>query len=91
MKAGRPLCLVGGRVVCPASGLDHPANVMVADRVIVGVGDAPPPADAEVIDCAGLVVAPGLVDAGVFRADARGPAQRRRTGLYYRAGWTRRG
>lgn len=71
MKVGRPLCLVGGRVVCPASGLDGFANVMVADRVIVGVGDAPPPADADVIDCAGLVVAPGLVDAGVFRADAR--------------------
>lgn len=67
----RPLCLTGGRVVCPATGHDGVANVMVAGRVILGVGDAPPPADAEIVDCSGLVVAPGLVDAGVFRADAR--------------------
>ncbi|WP_416908488.1 MAG: dihydroorotase [Polymorphobacter sp.] len=71
MKAPRPLCLTGGRVICPASGHDGVANVMLAERLVVGVGDAPPPADADVIDCSGLVVAPGLVDAGVFRADAQ--------------------
>lgn len=71
MRTGRPLCLVGGRVICPAGGHDAIANVMLADRVILGVGDAPPPAGVETIDCSGLVVAPGLVDAGVFRADAQ--------------------
>jgi dihydroorotase len=60
---------VGGRVVCPASGQDGVANVMLAGRQVLGVGDQPPPADAQLIDCSGLVVAPGLVDAGVFRAD----------------------
>jgi dihydroorotase len=66
-----PLCLVGARVVCPATGHDRRANLLIENRLIAGVGDQPPPAHAEVIDCAGLVAAPGLVDAGVFRADAR--------------------
>ncbi len=69
--APRPLCLSGGRVICPATGHDGVANLMIADRQVIGQGDAPPPSHADTIDCAGLVVAPGLVDAGVFRADAR--------------------
>jgi dihydroorotase len=65
------LCLVGGRVVCPVSGTDRVANVLVENRLITGVGDQPSPSHADAIDCRGLVVAPGLVDAGIFQADAR--------------------
>ncbi len=66
-----PLYLKGGRVVCPATGHDAVANVLLADRVVIGIGDAPPPADAEVVECAGRVVAPGLIDCGVFRAEPK--------------------
>jgi dihydroorotase len=63
------LAIIGGRVIDPASGFDAVANVILRDRVVVHIGSEAPPADAEVIDATGLVVAPGLIDAGVFRAD----------------------
>jgi dihydroorotase len=63
------LAIINGRVIDPASGHDAIANVIIRDRVIAAIGPGAPPADAEIIDAAGLVVAPGLIDAGVFRAD----------------------
>ena len=68
--APRPVALVGGRVICPASGIDRIANVYLDDRKVAGIGDAEPPSHAQVIDASGLVVAPGIVDACVFRAHA---------------------
>ena len=44
-------------------------TVVVRDRLIENVGGAVP-ADARVIDCTGRQLAPGLIDAGVFAADA---------------------
>jgi dihydroorotase len=67
----KPLAFTGARVIDPATGFDAVANVLLRDRVLAGVGDAPPPSDAEVIDAQGLVLAPGLIDAGVFRAEPR--------------------
>ena len=67
----KPLAIKGARVVDPASGTDAVANVLVRDRVIAGIGNHAPPGDAEIIDGRGLVLAPGLIDAGVFRADAQ--------------------
>ena len=43
--------------------------VVVRDRIIDSIG-GPVPVDARVIDCAGKHLAPGLIDAGVFAADA---------------------
>lgn len=54
--------LRGGRVVDPASGTDGTADVLVEDSLIAEVGEAISPGGAEVLDCDGLVVAPGLVD-----------------------------
>jgi dihydroorotase len=65
----RPLAFTGARVVDPATSHDGPATVVVRDRVIVGVGQGEVPSDAERIDASGLVLAPGLIDAGVFKAD----------------------
>ncbi len=65
----RPVAITGGRVIDPASGHDAVATVVIRDRVVTALGAAPPPADAEIIDATGLIVAPGLIDAGVFRAD----------------------
>ena len=65
------LAITGARVIDPASGHDAVATILVRDRVIAGLGDVAIPADAETIDGSGLVLAPGLIDAGVFRADPR--------------------
>ena len=56
----------GARLVDPASGLDAPGGVLSEGTTIVDVGAglfaAGTPADATVVDCRGLVLAPGLVD-----------------------------
>jgi dihydroorotase len=52
----------GARVVDPTAGRDEVADVRVADGVIVEVGTGLGRASAEVLDCDGLVLAPGLVD-----------------------------
>ena len=64
------IALTGGRVICPASGHDGIATVLLRDRKVAGIGHSEPPSDATVIDVSGLVVAPGIIDCGVFRADA---------------------
>ncbi|MCX7901978.1 MAG: dihydroorotase [Burkholderiaceae bacterium] len=57
------LAIRGGRVIDPASGLDAVADLYVADGRIAAIGAAPPGFVAErVLDAAGLIVAPGLVD-----------------------------
>ena len=66
----RPIAFIGARIVDPASGFDGVANLLVRDRVIAGIGPEAPPADAEIVDATGRILAPGLIDAGVFRADA---------------------
>ncbi len=58
------------RVVDPSRDLDATGSVFVADRRIVAAGPeadkAARPSGAEVIDCHGAIVAPGLVDMRVF-------------------------
>lgn len=53
------LRFVGARVVDPVADTDEIRDVVVTDGVIAGT-DAH--ADAETIDCGGLILAPGLVD-----------------------------
>ncbi len=58
------LILTGGRVIDPANQLDQIADVVVGDGRILAVGpdlagDHP---GAGVVDAAGLVVTPGLID-----------------------------
>jgi dihydroorotase len=69
MMATAPIALTGARVICPATGHDGIATIMLKDRKVAGIGHAEPPSDATVIDARGLVVAPGIIDAGVFKAD----------------------
>jgi dihydroorotase len=57
------ILIKNGRLVDPASGLDRIGDLAIAGGRIVALGDVPPDFDAgRVIDAAGLVVAPGLVD-----------------------------
>ena len=66
----RPIVFTNARIVDPSRNLDAAGAVIVADRRIVAAGPeavkAARPADAEVIDCKGAIVAPGLVDMRVF-------------------------
>jgi dihydroorotase len=55
----RPILLKGARIVDPAGGRDEVGDVLVQDGTI-GAGDRA--AGATVLDCDGLVLAPGLVD-----------------------------
>ena len=55
------LFLKGGRVVDPASDTDAVSNVLVEVGRIAAIGEDAP-AGASVLDCDGLIVAPGFVD-----------------------------
>ena len=63
------LAFTNARLVDPASGLDRSGVLLVDDRTIAGIVDAPP-VGARTVDCGGRLLAPGLIDAGVFKADA---------------------
>jgi dihydroorotase len=52
----------GARLVDPASGRDEGVDVLVTDGQVAGMGREASPTGATVLDCAGLILAPGLVD-----------------------------
>jgi dihydroorotase len=56
------LLIKNGRVIDPASKHDAVADVWIEDGVIKGVGPNLSPANAEVFDATGLIVAPGFID-----------------------------
>ena len=66
----RPLALVNARLVDPAAEREAFGGVLVVEGRIAGLGAdvtaASAPADARIVDCAGDVVAPGLIDMRAF-------------------------
>jgi dihydroorotase len=58
---GRTILIRGGRVIDPASSRDETADVLIADGRIRQVGKVGGSAD-RMIDAAGLIVCPGLID-----------------------------
>jgi len=56
------LLIKNGRVVDPASGHDGPADVLIEDGRVTSVARNLDGNGAEVLDAAGLVVAPGFID-----------------------------
>ena len=69
----RRIAFRNARLIDPASGLDVKGGLLVENGRIADVGprlfnDAEPN-DPEVIDCKGLVLAPGLIDARVFTGE----------------------
>jgi dihydroorotase len=59
----RPILLRGGTLVDPSQQLNEVGDLLVSDGEIAGFGRSiDSPAEAEVIDCDGLVVSPGFID-----------------------------
>lgn len=59
------LLLTGGRVIDPANQTDAPADLLIIDGKIAGIGPgaaAQAPAEITRFDASGLVVCPGLID-----------------------------
>ena len=67
------LLLRGGRVLDPSQDLDGVRDVLLADGVVATLGeDIAAPEDAQVIDCGGLLVIPGLIDVHVHLREPGG-------------------
>ncbi len=67
------LLLQGGRVLDPSQDLDATRDVLLVDGVVARLGeDIVAPEDAQVIDCAGLLVTPGLIDVHVHLREPGG-------------------
>jgi dihydroorotase len=67
MKQQRPLTITGGRLVLP--GGVTPGAIRCTEGRIAAVGDVNPEDGDEIVDARGALVAPGLVDLGVFAID----------------------
>jgi dihydroorotase len=60
------ILLRGGRVVDPSQKLDAVRDVLLVDGMVAALGQrTAAPEDARILDCAGLVVTPGLIDVHV--------------------------
>src|SRR4029434_6683684 len=66
----RPILLANARVVDPSRDFDGPGDLLIADAVIResrrGIGAAGVPEGTDIINCAGKIVAPGLIDMRAF-------------------------
>jgi dihydroorotase len=75
-KQDRPLALINARIVDPASNRDETGGVLVENGIIAAIGSQVTRAnlseDAEVHDCHGRVLAPGLID---MRVQLREPGE----------------
>ena len=62
----RPTLLKGGRLVDPSQSLDATGDLLLVDGKVAQIGGTiAAPEGAEVVDCTGLVVSPGMIDVHV--------------------------
>ena len=70
LNGRRPVLLANARIVDPALDLDGPGDVLITDGVVRdarhGIGAAGVPEGTDIINCAGKIVAPGLIDIRAF-------------------------
>lgn len=62
------ILFTNARLVCPDGG-ERPGSLLVDGESIAAAGTVEAPEDAERIDCKGRVLAPAIVDLGVFAVD----------------------
>ena len=66
----QPILIRDARLIDPLAGTDVRGDLLVVDRQIAAVGPGlTAPDGAMIVEAAGLPLAPGLIDAGVFRTD----------------------
>lgn len=63
----RPLAITNARIVLAAQTV--PGTLLLQDGVVAGINSASLPLDTEVMDARGALVAPAIVDLGVFAVD----------------------
>jgi len=64
--SARPILIRGGRLLDPAQGLDRKLDVLLAEGRVARLGEGlDAPETAEVLEAAGMVVTPGLIDVHV--------------------------
>ncbi|ABE63075.1 dihydroorotase [Nitrobacter hamburgensis X14] len=70
LSGNRPILLANARIVDPARDLDGPGDVLIADGVVRDarrdIAAAGVPEGTDIINCAGKIVAPGLIDIRAF-------------------------
>jgi dihydroorotase len=67
-----PVALINARLVDPANGRDEPGGLLVQEGLIADLGPSlrrNAPEGAEVVDCGGHVLCPGLIDMVVFAGE----------------------
>ena len=66
----RPILLANARVIDPSRDFDGPGDVLIAEGVIRdskrGIGAAGVPEGTDIVNCAGKIIAPGLIDMRAF-------------------------
>jgi dihydroorotase len=66
----RPILLANARLIDPSRDIDGPGDVLIADGMIRearrGIGAAGVPEGTDIVNCAGKIVAPGLIDMRAF-------------------------
>ncbi len=69
----RPILLANARVIDPSRDFDGLGDVLIADGMIRdlkrGIGAAGVPEGTDVVNCAGKIVAPGLIDMRAFAGE----------------------
>jgi dihydroorotase len=72
--SNQPILLKNARLIDPAGDREERGGVLVRDGVIQAIGpQVTEAADAQVIDCGGQVLAPGLIDMRAFIGEPGGP------------------
>ena len=69
MRKSMNTLLKNGRVVDPGNGRDLYTDVLICDGKIAAIGSCDPVQADHVLDCTGMIVAPGLIDAHVHLRD----------------------
>jgi dihydroorotase len=70
----QPILFKNARLIDPATDREERGGVLVCDGVIRAVGpQVTEAADAQIIDCGGQVLAPGLIDMRAFIGEPGGP------------------